>query len=1690
MTMINRIAALLLILVFLVSAPANALFGPLHLGGGAPGGSGQTVAGISDAPTTVLSGAAPNSAQGALSVTMSPTSPPFSGTLAVTGGTDAASFTTSGSNLDVSSASYLCTSLNSSCSYSIQVTATPTSGSISPATFPISLTTQPDVYSLCLSQSGQDCTNSSPSLVSYSFSASTPNAVVGYSTNKLSTGGTPGTNYALVGSGADYWGNACPSAGTTNFQLSGSTVEANSSGLSSGSYGVCEEVIGSGGAPNFTQLYTLTAGTPAFSSAMQSIGDSITSGEWAFPQYNYGLANASGWALRNPAVGGYTACNATKVEVFTNVYAPSDWNTVPATTILLGANDAVLGVGTPGELTFYENCLLANAAWAAIPTANKVYAANAMASGSWSAYTLSISGNPWINAGLAVQSSNVGDSLTFPITVGSSGTVWIFVNNFPTSGTSGSFTWAVDGGSATTIAVDSNIGSAGDGVAAYPISVSAGSHSIKLQISALSGAPMIFYGLGTNPSSAATHVYVGGVLYRLNDQYSSTTATYNSAAQTIATTLASGGLNVTFVPVRNYVGSTIQYIMQDDVHPSPQGQQALYTAFNTSIHPPSGVVMSKSFFNSAGASTPAGGSSQTCYSSGNTCFPVHTFVTFAEGAVPSGSIAVPTVGGNPIRYQADRCARPWHDGSASGCQFSMFIPQLSAGAAEQVVWTVTTGSYPNSSSCAVSCITANSNLQVQLTGLTPTYWMANVTWNGKIGFYVSGGSVTSGVVSSAGPFGETNGSPYTFTIQGCSGTAPTATLPGTVAATTVTITNPGSGCPTTGSGSFVALVNTALNNGAYSSSNYCGIVRQYMQGPVADAWEIACRFNDQTGGAQLGFPGPVMRAFVEDWKNADGTVYAIKASAVAAMDQYQHSGTLQGYTFDMNWLNGASCIRCASSGYIPLTRQAIPQNGSIATFESDARPDWIPVGAGSATSAELNAVIPTFNSADQALFKASHAMLPISNSLTISPLVITQQAPSSSTYQSAATDAGSFISGSAADQDSNSDFWSGGGGHEWTAPTPANGVDYYTAAPTASDRGMSWLQNVRVAAAVSFTCQAGMFEPATRNVVNLGPTGFTPPSGMTDPARTNASTLWYAGDMVSAALACPGWRDQNSVNEPNFDYTHYVSGAAEDYIYEGEEWTLAALEAQAATESMSWFPQVTLSSGVYYPVMFGGIPTRGSAWALNVLQEAVKYLPSADISAQYFSYELFNINYPLMAAMIPYTGSIALSHNVGNPGPWTKLTDFTSLGWPMNALWIAQEGPNVSYFQSEQFMDLYYALVTLDGEMKFPGESSSLDSFANEFLQNYIVTAMYDNLACPYNIFQYVLFFGDENGYAVNGWAGGASAGTGQFYSTFWHFDPTLQYFSGKQEVQVTPQSASGIFQSTEASASASSGATTIGVTDMSQLKNGDIIFDCGQSCTEPSPGAAPLTGTGALLPYTYISAVSCSNTTGPCSGPGTITISCGDPSGSCSGGVHSPGIVTNDILLLSKHIDYPDSDTESDVGIVAGPWNPMPSGSVVKPVLNNASNSGWLGLGPWPMADLSSKASDPGYVWCPDLTANSYGTTGKLIAAGGTCGVSTPITFTQSGAQYFNFAPNSSGSGFCPALGEGWEYGGTPSDPPQVSPAAYVQNQYYGVLQLVKAILGSSTAVNASLSTLAPIATPYNSYGVDQTYWAYDSAF
>lgn len=334
---------------------------------------------------------------------------------------------------------------------------------------------------------------------------------------------------------------------------------------------------------------------------LTSIGDSITYGVAATEQdvvntaclSNYPLGYAQklaydvGGVFCNYGVSSYMAVDAEMNKVYPNINPGLTGN--PTFTVMLGINDAQSGNygSNSDKQQNYVQAMSSTSAWLAIPRTSKVFGQDAAcaSSGSWTADNTLLSG-------LGIASHTNGNTLTCSI-VTTGGPV--YVNPLQADGNGGTMNVSIDGVSKGTIldygyngsAILTQLG-ATSMVGFYRYPVSAGTHTVVFTVSSATGAGNVatVEWIGTPAAilqSTGPVLFLAGVTYEQNDANSSNTAAFNILAQGIASTLLGDRLQVTFVPVRNYINSTTD--MANLLHPNDTGHLKLLAAFEAYMQP-------------------------------------------------------------------------------------------------------------------------------------------------------------------------------------------------------------------------------------------------------------------------------------------------------------------------------------------------------------------------------------------------------------------------------------------------------------------------------------------------------------------------------------------------------------------------------------------------------------------------------------------------------------------------------------------------------------------------------------------------------------------------------------------------------------------------------------------------------------------------------------------------------------------------------------------------------------------------------------------------------------------------------------------------------------------------------------------------------------------------------------------------
>lgn len=417
----------------------------------------------------------------------------------------------------------------------------------------------------------------------YVAAANSPGTTIGtLSTTCSASCGTPA--YSWVSSGTDYAGQVCQSV---DFQINSSTgvfAEKASGGDPLGTYYPCVQSAGSAG--TMVQRITVQIGTNAIAVGHQVYGDQVAvqSGQ-NYPTYSTLVAAENGKVVTNRSASGVRACDAALSQVINTSTPTVQTSENPLATLEFGGVEANT-MGTGAYETAFKNCLGAEIAWLATP-GKTLGSSGTEGGGGWSAYS-GYSG--------AVQSATVGNTLTFSVNAVAgypgldscpSGSdyctshVFVWYTNFSGSNT-GTFTYAVDGGSATTVTPYSDSG-ATQGVSLLDIpNLTTGSHSVVLTIASIGGSQGIaFIAAGTPPSTYATKIMVAGVLQEQSNANAAATTAYDKDVADEVAAMAADQIDVLYVPVRSYVVNSTD--MASQLVPNASGQIHIAEAFQGRI---------------------------------------------------------------------------------------------------------------------------------------------------------------------------------------------------------------------------------------------------------------------------------------------------------------------------------------------------------------------------------------------------------------------------------------------------------------------------------------------------------------------------------------------------------------------------------------------------------------------------------------------------------------------------------------------------------------------------------------------------------------------------------------------------------------------------------------------------------------------------------------------------------------------------------------------------------------------------------------------------------------------------------------------------------------------------------------------------------------------------------------------------
>jgi hypothetical protein len=887
------------------------------------------------------------------------------------------------------------------------------------------------------------------------------------------------------------------------------------------------------------------------------------------------------------------------------------------------------------------------------------------------------------------------------------------------------------------------------------------------------------------------------------------------------------------------IAAWLQVFVLIGVAPSDAGRM-LFGLGRAKAPPPSGMTVFTETIGNAGSGKSPG---MAGYS------PIHRLAYFPDGAVSASQIAVPSVGGTNIPYSSG-CVWPaqggsshdcpsWPDGSLRSSPQALWIPQLAAGASEQIVWTAKTGSYSNTPAVTPASITAVADPQVVLSEVNSSWpWEYNLSGPFTAGFgpglhvgaYVSGGSVTSCVVRISAPSvslgsydqlcsnsGNTCSGPFQNGIStGSGGTGGgtqatfTVTLP-----STCTVNTAGSGYTQIGaSGTMTFDVDAILNkygntmpptcsaelgagtttSGTYSAGavTWGGTITGHIskgqiltdslgatavvtgttspftvsapltsgamtantpvciteEGPAYTEFKVFGPFSD-TGVADAWERGT---AYVGMWTLPGSGNYKITAVVYSDTAILKQNSYYPSYTFDADWKNGSTEIRGAAQGMGPWTR-IVSETTAAGFFTLDPAQsgpagasggvDWLDLSGGfsESTSLALNSLIPWPTSGDANYIKASRAFLPLDE--TITPDVKVIPTSCTGTAYGVPTNCQGYYLPFDTQWTDSVQLFGNGGTHFFLSPDGGGQAYWRLAAPSASDHGASWYQQMWVGALAIMGDTAGSRLDDTWHMPNIDP-NFSAPSAYTD-----GSYLFYSASCgYDSNWTCPGGNTPTSGGGYQAA-DHWPAGTPRSaYVLHGGWYFMLDMMKLQAT-AISWFSQddegraETFNGHTYHDECFkdNSANRRTVAWCLNTLAGYYVWGMPNEPDHQYLKAVVENENFTMAYNWYHWVGQFSTDTGPVNSGSPYKLFDTSTNGTPTMPYDIRSTG--VPYNIGNMFfMDNYGAMVLLYYQMVTNHSLTALENVASYWIDNYLIDTAAVN-TCPFNIETYSAPQGD-----------------------------------------------------------------------------------------------------------------------------------------------------------------------------------------------------------------------------------------------------------------------------------------------------------------------------------------------------------
>lgn len=886
---------------------------------------------------------------------------------------------------------------------------------------------------------------------------------------------------------------------------------------------------------------------------------------------------------------------------------------------------------------------------------------------------------------------------------------------------------------------------------------------------------------------------------------------------------------------------------------------------------------------------------------------------------------------------------------------------------------------------------------IQGCSTTPAGYTVNQTGNFVTGVNVIGGGSGCATVGSGNQTFDANvylnaygsikppttasaGGAASFTATYSAGSIATSGVTGTISVGQLVQDSTGALAVITGGSGSLWTVSAALTSGAMTAN--CPI-QQYADGPVMTGYKIFGPFVDSGTGAA----DPWHRAtvYLEYWHNG-GATDSVRAIAMVDDTIYTPGQSAPSYTYDADIKNGTAEIRGNAAGLGPYTRLTLNTSGAWFTGDpalsgpvgASGRPDWLgvtPNAFSESFSLGINSVIVALTTADKVYWHANRAHMPLTNSIVPSPTVI----PNSGNYGYPTGWVGYYQPYGVPFIDTQGS-WTGGGEHFFLAPDSAHLAFWYLSTDIASDRGASWLQQLRVAGIQLMGAQEGPRWDDTWHAVDVDPS-WSQPAANTDPAYLFANTR-TGYDSRSFGQGGQSSLSNAAQVQPG-DATHWPVGLpAAIYTVEGDRFMLDNVDLNASNMMMGQFDDFNRTANIggtqWYALYYGesSANIRATGWSSIGISDAAILLPPAEPDSQWWAHVVAN-NVAFEAAFIPYTGTVGRGCNgttscTGQGSTGTKSFDTSPMGTTVSPVSYTSYGGLVNTGFSP-FEEGYVGEATDKLAMQWDGALPNLTTMYNyEVSANYVANAAANT--CAYNISSYDLAWGSTvTGQPFAGWDA-TDVSTPQ--------RGNIDYLSDNADIN-TVAGSSVVYANSQPG-------TNLGAVKFTAATTGagsNVIVSGSASAALPNAIISDITTPSAIPVGTYVTATPTGSSI-----PISASIS---------------GITAGDQIGVSQVLDYPNGSN------VIRPAGSLAMFTNIDYQGEGTPNPETIGAFPPPTTPSGGVDDTHFLVWCPDASGAAKGTLNPL---GTNCASPAPITFSANGRYRMIWIVNQT----CPSVTAG----------------------------------------------------------------------